>query len=233
VIHMSKVQKSYPFAVFFDMDGTLLRTENVGVPAFKETVVRLKQSGLYDGNQLSDSEIKNVFGMTIDQVWENLLPEASCEARDKAREFMLEEEIKRFCAGEGELYPGVLDTLGKLSELGIPLFVVSNGQEAYIQSVCENEKLLAYFADLYSAGRFQTKSKSHLVAKLMVDYQIQHAVMVGDRLSDIEAGQVNHLFTIGCDFGFADPSELKGADARVAGFEEIIPLVLAYRNSVS
>lgn len=137
----------------------------------------------------------------------------------------VEVEIERLKKGEGKLYDGVLETLRTLKRQGLHMFVVSNGEKLYIETVVEETGLAPFFTDLYSAGRFQTKSKNDLVAVLLKDYTIEHAIMVGDRSSDIQAGRANGLYTIACNFGFAAPGELDGADAYVKQFSEIVPLI--------
>ncbi|GED15869.1 HAD family hydrolase [Aneurinibacillus migulanus] len=215
-------------AVFFDMDGTLLQTENVALPAAKDAFENLKREGVYKGETPTREQILNVFGMTIEQIWNTLMPDASQEVKERANTLMLEYEIERLKNGEGKLYDGVFDALTRLKENGIPVFVVSNGEKAYIEAVVEHTGLSPLFTDLYSAGRFQTKTKNELVSRLLNDYCIKHAIMVGDRHSDVEAGKVNGLYTIACDFGFATEGELDGADTCVTAFADIMHIIDSY-----
>jgi phosphoglycolate phosphatase len=209
-------------AVLFDMDGTLLQTEKLSTPAFQRTFEDLRRENLWVGGTPDEHELTNVLGMTIDQLWEKLLPGASQEVKRKADALMLENELKLLKEGVTDLYPGVREVLQELHQRGVALFVASNGLERYIDAVCEHFDIKRLFTDLYSAGRFQTKSKNDLVAKLLRDYQIETAVMVGDRHSDVEAGKSNRLYTIACDFGFAKSGELDGADVRISRFADLI-----------
>lgn len=213
---------SIRYAILFDMDGTLLQTEKLSTPAFQRTFDQLREKGLWDGKTPDESEITNILGMTIDQVWNKLLPEASEEAIEAADIFLLENEIQLIRERVTDLYPGVWDTLQDLHARGAALFIASNGQEAYIEALCEEYNLKPFLTDLYSAGRFRTRTKNDLVAKLLKDYQVEKAVMVGDRHSDVEAGTTNGLFTIGCDFGFAKPGELDGADVIITNFPQLL-----------
>ncbi|ERI10984.1 HAD-IA family hydrolase [Aneurinibacillus aneurinilyticus] len=220
--------KTIQLAVFFDMDGTLLQTENVALPAVKDAFEHLKREGIYKGKTPTREQVLNVFGMTIEQIWNTLMPDASQVVREKANTLMLDYEIERLKNGEGKLYDGVFDVLTRLKENGIPVFVVSNGEKAYIEAVVKYTGLSMLFTDLYSAGRFQTKTKNDLVTKLLNDYRIEHAIMVGDRHSDVEAGKVNGLYTIACDFGFAKEGELDGADTCVTAFTDIVHIINSY-----
>ncbi|KMZ43326.1 MULTISPECIES: HAD hydrolase-like protein [Bacillales] len=211
-----------PFAILFDMDGTLLQTEKLSTPAFIRTFDQLRQKGLWQGETPDERELINVLGMTIEQIWDKLLPGASEEAIRSADAFLLDNEIQLLKERVTELYPDVKSTLEKLHEKGFALFVASNGQEEYIDAICQAYELKPLMTDLYSAGRFRTHSKNDLVAKLLSDYKIGQAIMVGDRHSDVEAGKTNGLFTIGCDFGFAKPGELDGADVIITSFSQLL-----------
>ncbi|MEJ8548833.1 HAD-IA family hydrolase [Brevibacillus borstelensis] len=213
---------SISFAVLFDMDGTLLQTERLSTPAFQKTFEELRERGLWNKATPDEKELTNVLGMTIEQLWEKLLPGASEEVKVLADERMLENELILLKQGITDLYPGVREVLQELHANGAALFVASNGLERYIDGICEHFGIKPLFTDLYSAGRFGTKSKKDLVAKLIKDYEVKQAVMVGDRHSDVEAGLANGLKTIGCDFGFAKPGELDGADVVIHQFTDLL-----------
>ncbi|MGC5327827.1 HAD-IA family hydrolase [Brevibacillus sp. SYSU BS000544] len=210
------------YAVLFDMDGTLLQTEKLATPAFLRTFDDLRKQQLWDGRTPTESELTNVLGMTLEDLWKTLLPDANHEVKLVADRLMLKHELDLLKEGITDLYPGVREVLRELKSKDISLFVASNGLEKYIDAVCEHFGLKAVFTDLYSAGRFQTKSKNDLVRQLINDYGIQQAVMVGDRRSDVEAGKANQLLTIGCDFGFAKPGELEQADQIITQFDQLI-----------
>jgi len=208
-------------AVLFDMDGTLLQTEKLAVPAFQRTFAELRERGLWDGPTPADDRFTHVLGMTLEQLWKTLLPGADEKTHHIADELLLHYEKELLQEGITDLYPGVREQLTAMHQRGIALFVASNGLEEYIDAICEQYRIKPLFTDLYSAGRFHTKSKTDLVAKLLHDYQVKEAVMVGDRRSDMDAGKDNGLLTIGCDFGFAKPGELDRADVIIRRFTEL------------
>ncbi|MFP3392956.1 HAD family hydrolase [Brevibacillus sp. SIMBA_040] len=216
---------SISFAILFDMDGTLLQTEKLAIPAFTRTFEQLQKKGLWDGPTPDEGEITNLLGMTIEQAWNKLIPGASEETVHAADTLLLENETQLIQERITDLYPGVKETLEALHAQGYALFIASNGQEGYIEAICEEYGLKPLLTDLYSAGRFATKSKNDLVAKLLHDYQIKQAIMVGDRHSDIEAGTTNGLKTIGCDFGFAQPGELDGATIVITSFPQLLEIL--------
>ncbi|MBA2872938.1 HAD superfamily hydrolase (TIGR01549 family) [Anoxybacillus calidus] len=212
------------FAVIFDMDGTLFQTEKILVPALHKTFDRLRSAGEWKGETPVQKYLK-ILGGTLPEVWRQLLPDAAEKTREEADKWFLEYLIEEIQQGNGELYPEVMATLEQLKKNGIPLFVASNGLERYIDAINQYFSLGQYIIDFYSVGRFQCTSKSALVGKLLKDYRIEKAIMIGDRISDIQAAKDNKLWSVGCQFGFADHSELAEADYIVNQFSEIVSIV--------
>lgn len=208
------------FAALFDMDGTILKTETIVESAFEATFETLRSEGKWVGETPLD-HYRSILGVTLEQVWIEVMPNASDEVRREADQLLLSYLIEELKNGHGELYEGVKETLAELSEMGIPLFIASNGLEPYIDAIVEAEGLQTIFQDLYSAGRFGTKSKTELVSMLLNEYEIQFGVFIGDRKGDIVAGSQNGLTTIGCQFGFAQSNELEGADHIVTEFSKV------------
>ncbi|MEW9031171.1 MAG: HAD family hydrolase [Planifilum fimeticola] len=214
----------------FDMDGTLFQSEKVALPAFRRAFRRLKEESLYRGDPPSDEEIQSVFGMTQEEIWARLLPEADEKTRKIADRWTLEEELAGLRRGEGSLYPGVAETLHRLKEEGWRLFIASNGLRPYLDGVLETFRLASLFSGVYGAGDYETETKDELVRLLMEEHGVSGGFMVGDRKSDVEAGKANGLKVIGCRypgytrFGRAD--ELKDADVVVDRFPDILSVLM-------
>jgi phosphoglycolate phosphatase len=215
-----------PFAVIFDMDGTLFQTETVLVPALHKTFDRLRNEGMWQGDTPVEKYLR-ILGVPIPEVWRQLMPEASEAVRDRAAAWFLDDIIDEIGQGNGRLYPDVLTTLAVLAKQEIPLFVASNGRSRYLAAIRAAFQLECYFIDFYSLDRFSLQSKSALVKQLLNDYEMERAVMVGDRRSDIEAAKENGLVAIGCRFGFADDKELTEADILIQRFSELSRLNLS------
>lgn len=208
------------FAALFDMDGTILKTETIVESAFEATFDALRNEGKWVGETPLD-RYRSILGVTLEQVWIEVMPNSSDEVRREADQLLLSYLIEELKNGNGELYEGVRETLTELSKMGIPLFIASNGLEPYIDAIVEAEGLHSVFQDFYSAGRFGTKSKTELVSRLVSDYEVQSGVFIGDRKGDIVAGNQNGLMTIGCQFGFAHANELEDADHIVTEFSKV------------
>ncbi len=210
-------------ALIFDIDGTLYQTEKVALPAFHSLFEELKRQGIFRGESPTEEKIVSCFGMTIPELWETLLPDATMEERDRANEQLAQAELDLMKRGRGQLYPGVQATLRQLHEQGVKLYTASNGEQRYVETVVETTGIAPYFTKLFSAGEYKTKKKEELVERVLDHAGTRSIVMVGDRRSDITAGKANNLLTVGCDFGFAGQNELGDADLIIEQFVDLFP----------
>lgn len=221
-----------PQAMIFDMDGTLFQTETLLIPAYHRLFDRLREEGLFEGPTPPEEIILSSLGMLLEAIWNRVMPDASEEAKRRADELLLEEELSGLTGGASKLYPEVSNTLKALHEQGIKLFVASNGLEPYVLGVADAHEISPYFDGLYSAGGYQTETKVDLVRILLEEHQIDNAWMVGDRSSDVEAGKKNGLTVVGCKYaGFGDDHELDGSDHFIHHFSELLDLVKAHSSS--
>lgn len=220
------MQKQSIRTIIFDLDGTLFQTEGLAVPAFRDTMNRLREEGMYDGPEHSDEVLLSMFGKTNTQIWAELLPGASPAVVAKADEYMLYYELLRLRRGEGAPYPGVVETLTELQKNGFRLCIASNGGEGYVTGVA-GYYFDGLFEGIYSAGGYGTRSKVDLVKLILRHFPDGQSAMVGDRSSDVEAGKANGLLTIGCNYGFGHVEELAEADYVVTNFCQLKELFLS------
>jgi len=212
-------------SIIFDLDGTLFQTDKLVIPAFQKTFEQLKMEGYEISYMPDERELLSVIGLTLDDVWQNLLPDVSKENYIKANNFLLENELSGVRAGYGALYPNVTDTLIELKNRGYRLFIASNGLKEYVYGITEEFRIDHYFDAIYSAGEFNTATKKELVHKLVTEFEIKDGIMVGDRSSDVEAGKNNNLFVVGCSFGFSTEKELESADKIIESIEQIFDVI--------
>lgn len=206
------------------MDGTLLRSEPVAVPAFHAALERLRgELGIPVPDGVTDEQICGTFGLTHDRIWERLAGRRlTADEQRLADAWVLEEEVRLIEAGHARLFDSAAATLATLHDEGAKLAVASNGQQGYIEAVVRSQGLEPLFSGLYSASGAGVASKVDLVRGLLAEIPHGRAAMVGDRHSDIEAGRENRLLCIGCAFGFGDEAELSGADFIVRSFPDIL-----------
>jgi adenosylhomocysteine nucleosidase len=211
----------------FDMDGTLFQTEAVAVPSFRRALAELARRGVAIPAGLSDRDITGALGNTHDLIWKHLLGHLLPEdLREEIDQDLMEDELAAIRRGDGRLYPGVTTVLERLSADGARLFVASNGQQKYVEGIVDHFGIRQLFTGLHSAAGAKVANKSALVRMICREYADTPGVMVGDRASDVLAGRDNGLVTVGCAFGFGNPSELAGADHIIRRMEELLALAL-------
>lgn len=214
-----------PEAIVFDMDGTLFKTETLLIPLYHELFDRLRAEKMYEGETPDQAIFLGCLGMTLDEIWQHVIPQCDLKVHDRANELLLELELAYLQKIETELYPQVQETLISLRDRGLRLFVASNGLELYVKGVAQAHGISSLFDGLYSAGEYNTASKADLLKRLMVDHQLTSVWMVGDRSSDVEAGKKNGQTVVGCAYAaFGNKDELQGSDYIISSFEELISL---------
>lgn len=217
--------KSEKFPIIFDLDGTLFDCKELTNVTFPQTLQILERRHPNEIEITIFPAYEQFLGMVTDDIFSILLPNASKGLIEEAKEILIDVEFE-YIPKSGQLFPQVEETLKLLHNEGYPLFIASNGSKEYVHKVLEVFALKPYFVDIYSAGGQETKTKIELVAKLLDTYSFKDkGVMVGDRHSDIEAGSLNGLITIGCQYGFGDEEEIKDADIRVKRIEDILPII--------
>ncbi|MFI2856638.1 HAD family hydrolase [Paenibacillus sp. JSM ZJ436] len=214
-----------PEAMIFDMDGTLFQTETLLRPAYHKLFDTLRAEGHHQGETPDEQLMLGSLGMLLEDIWKRVIPNGTPEAHRRADELLLQLELEGLQNEEAALYPGVTETLAELKQRGVRLFVASNGLEDYVKGIVKARQLAPLFEGLYSAGEHETSSKVDLVALLLSNHGIERAWMVGDRSSDVEAGKENGQTVIGCQYaGFGGEQELKGSDAMITAFPDLIRL---------
>ncbi|KYP79659.1 HAD family hydrolase [Ferroacidibacillus organovorans] len=218
----------------FDMDGTLFRTEGLAVKAFRETFVRLEARGVKCPMDVTDGEIVGTFGRVHEEIWEVLYSRRlTKDELEVADAILLEEELALLKRGYGKLYDCVESTLETLTKEGAICAVASNGQQRYIEGIADHFGISRYFkGGLLSAGGMRVAQKADLVGALLKENPHKHAMMVGDRSSDIAAGMAHGIHTVACQYGFGSLEEWRMADDQVHRFDEILNLTPRARRTM-
>ena len=193
---------------FFDLDGTLARTGEDIIAAWKRSVADL-------GRTCPRFDEVFKIGPTLEQVIYDLFDDASPE--------LVAQMVARFRPNYDESgfpntvpYPGVPERLAELKASGARLYIVTNKRHAPTQAIVRKFGWDRLFDGVWS---FDTISgvkykKPQLLAYLLQRLEIDptDAVMVGDTKGDVDAGKANGMYTIGVTWGYGSREELVGAD---------------------
>lgn len=193
--------------IMFDFDGTIADTS--------EGIIRSMHYA-YDKLHLQrepDEKIQSIIGPPLEEILSTLLHTEDEDYIKKAvvyfRERYAEKGVRELC-----LYPQVKQTLCKLKEKGIKLYMVTNKPEKFAYDICSEQKIKEYFTAITGVSlEKRSLSKSERMRLLMEEYGItkENGIMVGDRPEDVYAAEKNRIVCIGVAYGFGKKEELEEA----------------------
>ena len=204
--------------VFFDLDGTLTDpalgiTNSIIFALDKFGISVSDRISLYKfiGPPLYDSFVK-YYGLSHDDA--NL-------AIKYYREYFAPKGLY-----ENTVYEGIEDCLSNLNARGLKLILATSKPEQFAREILIHFGLDKYFYDIVGATMDETRNTkgaviAYAIHKCGIDPTF--AVMVGDRMHDIDGAKLNSIKSIGVLYGFGSYDELKnaGADAIVNDVSEL------------
>lgn len=219
----------HPALIIFDFDGVLCRAETFTPEAIR---LGLRRFGERVGVAIDEPPVETLLltlGYPSYETYPPLLPEP---VRDRWREMhhltlaAMAERIRALGPG-GCLYDGATTLLDDLLADGRRLALASNSSAFYQAVHTEVHGLERWFSRLYHAETEGIRSKADMVARILAEEPARPAVMVGDRLSDRRAAELNGLPFVACRYGFGCADEWHGAVAYaddLAGLRSILGL---------
>lgn len=196
-----------PHHWFFDLDGTLARTGEDIIIAWKGALRDL-------GRDLSRFDEVFSIGPTLEKVVYELYDDATPE--------LVQQLLARFKPLYDESgfpntvpYDGVPGLLAGLKARGARIYIVTNKRHAPTQGIAKKLGWDTLFDGIWSYDSLQEKyKKPDLLARLIRELGVrpEDAVMVGDTKGDVDAGKANGLATVGVSYGYGSREELAGAD---------------------
>ena len=207
-------------SIIFDMDGTLFQTDKILELSLEDTFNHLRAQDKWDKETPID-KYREIMGVPLPKVWENLLPDHSISDREQTDSYFLDRLIDNIKSGKGTLYPNVKKIFRYLKENNCMIYIASNGLTAYLNAIVSYYQLDNWVTETFSIQQIESLNKSKLVQNIIEKYGITTGAVVGDRLSDINAAKENRLVSIGCNFDFAKEEELSQADIVIDDLMEL------------
>jgi phosphoglycolate phosphatase len=224
----------FPFAIVgFDLDGTLIDTSADLADAVNHAL------GLAGRPLFTTDKVKPMIGRGARAMLEQGIEASGGGGPELVRELF--PELLRYyeanIARGSVPFPGMLDALDDLADLGVTLAIVTNKFE-YL-----GVKLIA---ELGLADRFATIIGGDTMGKgnakpsaLPIEEMIRRcgggcACFVGDSIFDILAAKNAGIPSVAVGFGFLmQPVEELGADAVIDRYDQLVPILEALGTRVS
>lgn len=208
---------SEPALIIFDVDGTLFQSRLVTVPAIRETL------SAFGVPPPDEDAIQKTFGIPVHE-YEAWLA-GLCRPGQAAEIVAATNRRELELIGEtGALFPGIYETLRTLHASGHILATCTNASVPYLTRFLKAFKLRPIFARNVCIGE-GFPNKTMMIRHIMDELTPRPAIVVGDRLGDIEAAKANEAYAIAADYGYGDAEELEDADAHARSAEDIALLV--------
>jgi phosphoglycolate phosphatase len=198
--------------VIFDCDGTLVDSQANIIRAMEDSFAR-------HALPLPDHHtIRRVVGLSLIETMQTLLPEA-----DGALHITLAEDYKqafhrlraRGALEQEPLYPGIAALLKDLHTQGITLGVATGKSDRGLALCLDHHGLTDYFTTLQTADRHPSKPHPSMIEQCLADSgkTADQCWMIGDTVYDIHMAENARVKSIGVDWGYHDPQDLRAAGA--------------------
>lgn len=204
--------------IIFDLDGTLIDS----VPDLTDATNYMRSQ--FNLPVLSEPEVRKLVGEGAKRLVERALNGFDAESLARGLNYFLDFNFKHI-ADKTVFYPSVFETLQKLKQDGHVLTVASNKSEPHCKEILRVLKVAHLFDAILGAESVAERKPSpapiiHLMRQFGMEQQ--QTVMIGDSINDIAAGKSAGVFTIGCNYGYGAPEELRDADIIITAFPEIV-----------
>jgi phosphoglycolate phosphatase len=194
-------QKKYPVrALVFDLDGTLIDSKLDLIHSVNATLTEMGRA------RLSDEVISSYIGHGAPMLMSRALGGVAKEEElTRGLGYFLEyyeaHKLDNTC-----LYPGVAETLAKLSGQPMAMAVLTNKPVKISVRILEALGIAKYFQAIYGGNSFETKKPDPLGVKtILEEFKIKNAgdsMMVGDSEVDIQTARNADMIATAVNYGF-------------------------------
>jgi len=195
-----------PYAIFFDLDGTLTDPKPGITGCIQYALERL------DEPVPTQDALEWCIGPPLLANFEKLV------GADRAQRGvdLYRERFGDVGLFENEVYPGIPGVLSALQEKGARLFVASSKPKVYVDRILEHFELMPHFEGVYGSELDGTRTdKRDLLAYALGTEAISasETTMIGDRGADTVGALHNTMPFLGVLYGYGSREELEEAGA--------------------
>ena len=203
-------------SLIFDIDGTLWDSRALVAEGYN---IQLEREGLQ--HLFVDAEtLRPLFGKVMTDIADAILYTIPESERYAVMERCMATENEYLFQNPCRIgYPGVKETLAKLSEK-YRLFIVSNSQCGYPELCIDKLGLAPYIEGHMCFGDTGT-SKGKTIRTLMAKHGITSCVYIGDTQGDLEACREAGVPFIFCTYGLG---QAESWDAKIDSIEELLAM---------
>lgn len=193
-----------PFsAVLFDVDGTLVESGQLITECFQTALKEIGHPGL------PQTTVSQVVGPPLAHSFASIAG-LSAEKVPLAIDSYRAHYLPRYL--EPPLYPGIRELLADLHAAGIPLATATSKMERSAKRQLEKWEIDQYFTVIAGATPSPDSTKQLVVADALkrlrgAGTDVENAVLVGDRVFDVNGAEANGIKAIAALWGYGEDSE--------------------------
>lgn len=201
--------------IIFDVDGTLWDATRQILEAHNKVIRE-------DGRcaEIPYETMCNVMGMILKDIADVFFPTLEKEERWPLMQKCCEYEVEYLYHEKGILYPYVKEVL-ELLHKKLPIYIVSNCQDGYIEVLMETHGLSSYIKD-YECEGHSGKGKADNLKDIVERNNIKYPIYVGDTNGDSKACREAKIPFIYVSHGFGESDDY---DAKIDDFRELLDLI--------
>jgi phosphoglycolate phosphatase len=208
-------------AALFDLDGTLVDSLDDLTDAVNHML------SVFGRQQLKPVQVKQLVGKGARNLVQRALDTISPEEITRGLSVFTEFNTLHI-TDNSRLYPGARELLHQLATDGVRMAVISNKQESLSRLILKALEIDTFFDIIAGGDTFPEMKPSPLpLVKVIGEFGCSpaEAVMVGDSINDIQAGNLAGIATIGCSWGYGNSRELSCAGFSAASCRDIISII--------
>ena len=205
--------------IIFDVDGTLWDSTDVVKDAWNRAFI---DNGYADPKITAD-RLKGLFGLPMEDIIKDVFPDGTDEEIEKLTPIIYGNEDSYLDEHGGKVYPGIIETMRKLAAT-VPLFIVSNCQEGYIELFMRKSGCTDIITDHLCPGDTGLL-KADNIRKIIADHGLKAPVYVGDTIMDKRACDEAGCPFIFAGYGFGKVDDAMYTIAAPVELEKIIQAV--------
>ena len=217
--------------IVFDLDGTLVDT----APDLVDTLnYVLTRQGL---SAIPFEEARPLIGGGAKAMIERALATKGRDCTPAAVDHLYAAFVAHYAehiADRSRPFPQLEATLDRLAEEGHRLAVCTNKLEWLSQRLLDALHLARYFATVCGQDTFGVQKPNPQIFRATVERaggELEHAIMVGDSVTDIRTARAAGVPVVAVDFGYTDvPVASLGPDRVISSFGELPNAIAELRH---
>ena len=182
-------------SILFDLDGTLWDAVRNITYIWNEGV-----KGHPAAVTLTEEKVRAIMGLTTKEIGQTLFPKSSEKEQEELMICCGAAEQRLLPHTGGILYPHLEETLKELKQ-SVPLFIVSNCDQGYIEAFLSYHQLTDYFTDHLCYGD-TGRAKAENIRAIVKKHRLRAPVYVGDTEKDFLSAREAGVEFIHAAYGF-------------------------------